>query len=152
MFFPFRSTSRKHWQPRGSHRARAVTWTERLCVRDSKCPDVHVCVKIARALELEHALLLSSIRREPRPHTDVWRHRLSLVCGDHRVATMHFLGCGYTMRDSRFVICDSRFVAIHENSLFNRMDPSHSWFVVVVRKFVMFQSCAQVFSTISCAS
>jgi len=36
MFFSFRSTPRKHWQLRGSRRARAVTRTERLCVRGSK--------------------------------------------------------------------------------------------------------------------
>jgi len=47
--------------------------------------DVYVCVKIARALGLEHAFL-SSTRREPSAHG---RHRLSLVCVDH-VATVHF--------------------------------------------------------------
>jgi len=47
--------------------------------------DVHVCVKIARALGLEHALLFST-HREPSAHG---RHRLSLVCVDH-VATVHF--------------------------------------------------------------
>jgi len=35
MFFPFRSTPRKHWQPSGSRWARAVTQIVRasLCVR-----------------------------------------------------------------------------------------------------------------------
>jgi len=35
IFFPFRSTLRKHWQPRGSRRARAVTRIARasLCAR-----------------------------------------------------------------------------------------------------------------------
>jgi len=31
------------------------------------------------------------------------------------------------IRDSWFVIRDSRFVAIHENSLSNRMDPNDEW-------------------------
>jgi len=50
--------------------------------------ETDVCVKMARALGLEHALLLSSTRREPSAHG---HHRLSLVCVDHRMATVHFL-------------------------------------------------------------
>jgi len=56
-----------------SRRTRAVTWRERLCVRGSKWRQISVCVKIARALGLEHALLLSSTV-ENRAHTGVWRH------------------------------------------------------------------------------
>jgi len=39
-------------------------------------------------IRARHALPLFSARREPSVHG---RHRLSLVCVDHRVATMHFL-------------------------------------------------------------
>jgi len=66
--------------------------------------DVHVCVKIARALGLEHALLFSSTRREPSAHervtlsvrlcalTIVWQrcifqpHRFSTTAHAHRDA------------------------------------------------------------------
>jgi len=37
---------------------------------------VHVCVKIARALGLEHDLLLSSSRRKPSAHGRVTSFRL----------------------------------------------------------------------------
>jgi len=60
--------------------------------------DVHVCVKIARVFGLEHALLLSSTRREPSAHGRVM---LSLVCVDHRVATMHFLAAAIFCHRSR---------------------------------------------------
>jgi len=40
--------------------------------------DVHVCVKITRALGLEHALLLFSTRREPSAHGRVTS--LAFVC------------------------------------------------------------------------
>jgi len=60
MFFPFRSTPRKHWQPRGSRRTRAVTRIARAVCE----ADVHVCVKIARAFGLEHALGCSHIMRD----------------------------------------------------------------------------------------
>jgi len=49
---------------------------------------VHVCVKIARALGLEHDLLLSSSRRKPSAHGP--SSAFACVCVDH-VATMHFL-------------------------------------------------------------
>jgi len=39
-----------------------------------------VCVKIARALELEHALLLSSTRREPSAHGRVTSSAFACVC------------------------------------------------------------------------
>jgi len=60
--------------------------------------DVHVCVKIARALGPENALLLSSIRREPSAHG---RHGLSLVCVDPCVATLHFLAAAIFCYRSR---------------------------------------------------
>jgi len=34
-----------------------------------------------------------------------------------------------------FVIRDSRFVAIHENSLSNRMDPNDEWWMWIIRIF-----------------
>jgi len=44
MFFSFRSFApRKHWQSRGLRRARAVTRTERLCMRDSKWRQISMC-------------------------------------------------------------------------------------------------------------
>jgi len=46
-----------------------------------------VCVKIARALGLEHALLFSSFRREPSAHGHMTSSAFACV---HRVATMHF--------------------------------------------------------------
>jgi len=78
MFFPFRSTPRKHWQPQGSRRARAVTRTARaVCeaVSGGRCP----CVHKNRALELEHALLLSSTRQEPSAHGSVTSSALACV-------------------------------------------------------------------------
>jgi len=36
-------------------------------------------------------------------------------------------GAATLCADSQFVIHDSRFVAIHENSLSNRMDPNDEW-------------------------
>jgi len=69
------------------------TEPERLSVCET---DVHVYVKIARALGLEHALLLSSTRREPSVHgrasTIVWQrcifqpHRFSVTAHAYRDA------------------------------------------------------------------
>jgi len=64
---------------------RRHTDSQSVSVCDVISGDVHVCVQIARALGLEHALLFST-RREPSAHG---RHRLSIVCVDH-VATVHF--------------------------------------------------------------
>jgi len=61
---------------------RRHTNNQSVCVRGSKWRQMFMCVKIARTLGLEYALLLFS--------TDVWRYRLSIVCVDHRVTIMHF--------------------------------------------------------------
>jgi len=63
MFFPFRSTLRKHWQPRGSRGACAVTRTERsVCeaVSGGRCSCVHTNRARARARTCFTALLDSS--------------------------------------------------------------------------------------------
>jgi len=63
MFFPFRSTPRKHWQPRGSHRARAVTWITRIVcetVSGGRCPCVRKNRARARTRKCFTALLDSS--------------------------------------------------------------------------------------------
>jgi len=97
MFFSFRSTLRKHWQPRCSRRARAVTRIARaMC--EAVVADVHVCVKIARALGFD-MLYCSPRLVENRTRTcDVIGFRL---CVDHHVATMHFLAAAIFRHRSR---------------------------------------------------
>jgi len=62
--------------------------------------DVTWCVKIARALGLEHALLLSSTHREPNAHRRVTSSAFAW-CVDHRVTTMHFLAAAIFRHRSR---------------------------------------------------
>jgi len=105
MFFSFRSfTPRKHWQLRGSRRARAVTRIARAVyetVSGGRCPCVRKNRSRARVRTCFTALLDSS-RTERTRTCDV----ISLVCVNHRVATMHFLAavifrhCSRTRRRS----------------------------------------------------
>jgi len=98
MFFPFKSTPRKHWQPRGSRRAHAVTRTAR-AVCEAVSGGRYPCVRKNRARA--RARTCSPRLVEDQAHTDVWSHQLSLVCIDHRVATMHFLATAIFRHRSR---------------------------------------------------
>jgi len=78
MIFPFRSTPRKHWQLRGSRRARAVTRIARAvweAVNGGRCPCVRKNRARARARKCFIALLDSS-RTERTRTCDVIGFRL----------------------------------------------------------------------------
>jgi len=67
--------------------------------------EADVCVKIARALGLEHGLLLSSTRRGPSVHGRVTSSTLACVrrpsCGTDAFFRMRLHYARFVIRDSR---------------------------------------------------
>jgi len=66
--------------------------------------DVHMCVKIARALGFDHALLLSSTRREPSAHGRVTSSAFACVrrpsCGNDAFFRVRLHYARFAIRDS----------------------------------------------------